>query len=69
MNAEKDDIDRGDPFHLPESFLKSRDPAGWLKQRQLELGVVQDRDTAAKSFEAIRAFGKRQKPRHRGPGD
>ena len=61
-DGEREKINDGDKFALPDGFLKSNDPARWLKERQLELKPLDQR-----VIEAMQDHAAKQKPKHRGP--
>ncbi|HUT89820.1 MAG TPA: hypothetical protein VMY37_10005 [Thermoguttaceae bacterium] len=59
-DSEKENIDAGDKFHLPDGFLE--DPKKWWRGRQKSLLTVQQ-----KTIHALQDFERRQTPKHQPP--
>ena len=59
-DSEKEEINGGNKFHLPNGF--NADPARYCRQRQLDLLTEQER-----IIQAMKDHALRQKPKHQGP--
>ena len=66
-DSEKEEIDAGKKFHLPNGFNASDDPLKWLQEKQLSLLEVQKKDVREKAMQAIKDQALKQKPKHQGP--
>ena len=59
-DSEKEEINGGNKFHLPNGF--KQDPVRWWRERQKDLLTVQQ-----KVIHAMQDFEQNQKPKHQGP--